>query len=77
MGIVAEDIAAVGGAPGGAAKAWAERRVYPAAEAAKFFGKSVRWVVRRVQAGELEGFKLPQLVVSGQSMNRFLAKRRV
>jgi len=70
------DIAA-GEQTAGAAKAWAERRVYPAAEAARFFGRSVRWVVRRVQAGDLEGFKLPQLVVSGQSMNRFLAKRRV
>lgn len=56
----------------------AERRVYSLQECARFFSRSPRTVSRWVKQGLLAGFVLPNgLAVDGQSMNDFLAQRRI
>lgn len=56
----------------------AEARMYTLREAALFFGgRSIRWVRDRVKSGELDGFATGMVVVSGQSMNRYLRERQL
>lgn len=55
----------------------AEPRMYTVREAAAFFSMSVSWIRERISKGEIEGFLCGNLLVSGQSMNRYLATRAV
>lgn len=55
----------------------AESRLYTVKEAAAFFSMSVSWVRERVTRGELDGYLCGNLLVSGVSMNRYLATRAV
>lgn len=55
----------------------AEARMYTVREAAAFFSMSVSWIRERISKGDLEGFLCGNLLVSGQSMNRYLATRAV
>ena len=57
--------------------AWAEARMYSLEQAGAFFSRSTKWVRRQVNSGELEAFALPNLVISGKSINRFLKARRL
>lgn len=55
----------------------AEPRMYSVKEAAAFFCMSRRWIHARVTAGDLQGFLCGNLLISGQSMNRYLATRAI
>lgn len=55
----------------------AESRLYNVKEAAAFFTMSRRWVYERVKAGDLDGYLCGNLLISGVSMNRYLATRAV
>lgn len=55
----------------------AEARLYTVHEAAGFFRMSASWVRKRISAGDLDAFLCGNLLISGQSMNRYLANRAV
>lgn len=57
--------------------ALAESRMYTTREAAGFFSMSVRWVRERVAAGDFDGYLCGNLLISGASMNRYLARRAI
>jgi len=46
-------------------------------EAAEFFSMSVRWVRERVARGDLDGYLCGNMLISGSSINRYLAGRAV
>lgn len=53
----------------------AEARLYTVKEAAAFFSMSVSWIRDRVAAGDLDGYLCGNLLISGASINRYLASR--
>ena len=55
----------------------AEPRLYTVKEAAVFFSMSVTWIRERVRAGDLQGYLCGNLLISGASINRYLATRAV
>lgn len=55
----------------------AEPRMFTVKEAAAFFSMSPSWIRERVRAGDLQAFLCGNLLISGQSMNRYLASRAV
>ena len=55
----------------------AERRLYSVAEAGHLMGRSKLWITQQVAAGELLGVRMPRLMISGPSINRFIDKRWV
>jgi len=50
--------------------------MYKLPDAARLLGRSSRWVRDRVAKGELEAFLLPNMVIPGQAINKFLEARR-
>ena len=55
----------------------AESRLYTVRDAATFFAMSVSWVRERIKAGDLDGYLCGNLLISGASMNRYLASRAI
>lgn len=55
----------------------AEPRMYSVKEAAAFFCMSRTWIRTRIAAGDFETFLCGNLLISGQSMNRYLATRAI
>lgn len=51
--------------------------MYTVKQAAEFFAMSVSWIRDRVTAGDLDGYLCGNLLISGQSINRYLATRSV
>jgi hypothetical protein len=51
--------------------------MYTVKQAAEFFAMSVSWIRERVTAGDLDGFLCGNLLISGQSINRYLGTRSV
>jgi len=53
----------------------AESRLYTVRDTAAFFSMSTRWVRERIKARDLDAFACGNVLVSGQSINKFLASR--
>lgn len=55
----------------------AEPRMYSVKEAAAFCCMSRTWIRQRIKAGDFDAFLCGNLLISGQSINRYLASRAI
>lgn len=55
----------------------AEPRMYSVKEAAAFCCMSRTWIRSRIAAGDFDAFLCGNLLISGQSINRYLASRAI